>query len=309
VAPPRRIDAHLHLTPPRYRERLERRHGGPLPPPWSRGEMVGFMDSHEIDAGIVSLAPPGVHLGDDREARLLARSCNEATAELVASDRRRFAGLAALPFPDVEGALTELDYALGELGLDGVSLLSNVGGSYLGEAEWEPLLGALDAAGAYVFLHPNAPPGGRHEGMPVWMLEFPLDTARAVAGMIYGGVFERFSRIRWQVGHLGGVVPFLAHRIASLADREPEAAGRAPRGALAYLADLHYDTGLSNHADVVELTGRICSPEKIVFGSDWPYLAPPAGTDPAPGLATLPEETRAAIDAANALALVPRLAS
>jgi predicted TIM-barrel fold metal-dependent hydrolase len=47
--------------------------------------------------------------------------------------------------------------------------------------------------------------------------------------------------------------------------------------------------------------------DHIVFGTDWPYAALPPGGDPAPELDVLGSETRAAVEAGNASALVPRL--
>ena len=165
----------------------------------------------------------------------------------------RFAGLAVLPLPDCDAAIAELGHALDVLGLDGVALLSNVGGIYHGDDRFAPLWDALDARGAYVFLHPSAPtaPPALAEH-PVWLYEFPFDTTRAVVNLIYSGTLERCRQVRLQVAHLGGTAPFLAHRIASLADREPEKAAAAPSGALAALSRLWCDTGLSNHRDAVE---------------------------------------------------------
>jgi predicted TIM-barrel fold metal-dependent hydrolase len=111
------------------------------------------------------------------------------------------------------------------------------------------------------------------------------------------------------VSHLGGTAPFLAHRLASLEAREPERATRAPAGALAYLRRLYYDTGLSNHDLPVRPTVELAGPERIVFGTDWPYADLPPEGDPAPGLDGLGPDLRARIDAANAAALVPRLAA
>ena len=82
----------------------------------------------------------------------------------------------------------------------------------------------------------------------MWLYEFTFETVRAVANLIYSGALERYPRIRFQLAHLGGAVPFLAHRIASLADRVPEAASQAPAGALEYLKRFYYDTGLADNA-------------------------------------------------------------
>jgi len=301
-----RIDAHVHLTPPEYRAVVSERLPLPLPP-WSLEMTREFMDRHDIDAAVLSLAPPGVAFGDQGLADELARMVNEATAAVVRSDPARFGGLAVLPLPDVDCALAELAYALDVLELDGVTLLSNVAGTYLGDPAWDPLFGELERRGAYVLLHPtmppHAPPLPQH---PIWLYEFPFDTTRAVVNLIYSGTLERCPSVRIQVSHLGGTAAFLAHRIASLADREPAEAARAPAGALEYLRRLYYDTGLSANAVALASTLEVAEASHVVFGSDWPYAALPPEGDPAPGLDALGAERRA-VDAANIAALVPRL--
>jgi 6-methylsalicylate decarboxylase len=306
-----RIDAHVHLLPDAYRAELERRDLLTFPlPPWSVERTCALMERHEIDAAVMSLSPPGVFFGDQPLAGELARMVNEQTAELVRSDPDRFAGLAVLPLPDVDSAMAELEYALDDLRLDGVALLSNVAGTYPGDRAWDPLFDELGLREAYVFLHPQAPPGPpalpEH---PVWLYEFPFDTTRAVANLIYSGTLERCAGIRLQVAHLGGAAPFLAHRLASLAAREPERAAAAPAGALEYLRRLYYDTGLSNHMLPFDATLGVAEFDRIVFGSDWPYADLPESGDPAPGLGDLGAADRARVDAANAAALVPRLAA
>jgi predicted TIM-barrel fold metal-dependent hydrolase len=142
----------------------------------------------------------------------------------------------------------------------------------------------------------------------VWLYEFPFDTTRAVVNLVYSGTLERCPGVRLQVAHLGGTAPFLAHRLASLAAREPERAALAPAGALAHLRRLYYDTGLSNNAAALAATLQVTDIGQVVFGTDWPYADLPASGDPAPGLADLSAADRARVDADNIAALVPRLA-
>jgi predicted TIM-barrel fold metal-dependent hydrolase len=301
-----RIDAHAHLIPADYRGELERRSLLPYPlPRWEPELLDELMERHAIDAAIVSLSPPGVWFGDAPLAAELARMVNEATAAHVRRAPQRFAGLAVLPLPDVDATLTEIAYALDVLELDGLALMSNHDGIYHGDPRWDVVWDELQRRQAYVFLHPTMPLGApalAHH--PVWLYEFPFDTTRAIVNLIYSGTLERCPDVRLQVSHLGGTVPFLAHRIASLAEREPEKAAQAPGGALHALGRLYYDTGLSNHASAIRSTLEHVSAERILFGTDWPYAALPASGDPAPEL----EPFRPEIDAVNAAALVPRLA-
>jgi predicted TIM-barrel fold metal-dependent hydrolase len=307
-----RIDAHAHLIPDAYRAELERRGFSRYPlPPASPEDLLSFMGRWGIDAAVASLSPPGVFFGDAGLASELARLCNEEMAAAVAAHPERLAGLAVLPLPDLDAAIAELGYALDQLGLDGVALLSNVAGTYLGDPAWAPLFDELDRRGAYVFVHPIEPATpGPMPAVPVWVQEFPFDTTRAAVDLIYSGTLERCQRIRLQLAHMGGSAPFLAHRIAELAARDPARRELAPAGAVAYLSRLFYDTGLANNAIALAATRELAGLERIVFGSDWPYAAmPEAGEDPAPdlgGLRLAPQE-RALLDGENARALVPRL--
>jgi predicted TIM-barrel fold metal-dependent hydrolase len=297
-------------VPDDYRRVLDQRTLSPLTlPPLSPEMTEEFMDRYQIDAAVMSLGPPGIWFGDAGLAAELARMVNEATAELVRAVPQRYAGLAVLPLPDVDAALAELSHALDMLELDGVALLSNLDGIYPGDERLEPVWSELDRRGTYVFLHPAAPvPAPALRQHPIWLYEFPFDTTRAVTSLIYSGALERASGLRLQLAHLGGTVPFLAHRIASLAAREPDKAAAAPSGALAALARCWYDTGLSNHASAVNATAAVVPLERIVFGTDWPYAALPGPGDPAPELDVLGDK-RALVDSANVAALVPRLFS
>ena len=174
-------------------------------------------------------------------------------------------------------------------------LLSNIAGIYLGDPALEPLLAELDRRGAYVFVHPGFPPHELPLEHPVWLYEFPFDTVRALTNLVYTGALERHRDIRFQVAHLGGAAPMLAHRLASLADREPELARQSPAGAVEYLRRLYYDTGLADNAPALAATLELTSLDHVVFGTDWPYLALPEGDDPAPGLAWL-GDARAGVD-------------
>jgi len=302
-----RVDLHAHVLPAAYVERL--------PPELAAVHRLvpvealeKFMVRYRIDAAVVSVGNPGVYFGDAGQARALARVVNEDLAATISRAPARFAALACLPLPDVEGGLAELDYALDTLGLDGVIVATQVGGTYLGDPAWDPVLAELDRRSAYVFVHPSVPPNGQPlPHFPAWLYEFPFETTRVITNLIYGGAFERHPRIRWQFAHLGGAISSLAHRIASLADREPERAAGAPAGALAYLSRQYYDTGLSNHEAPIAAALLLAPFERLVFGTDWPYLALPEGDDPAPGLAYLGAERRAKLEAEHARVLIPRL--
>jgi 6-methylsalicylate decarboxylase len=304
-----RIDAHTHLFSAAYADAVAGIAGtGPRPPVLLRDDLEEYMDAYAVDAAVVSCGPPGVHFGDPGQAHELARMVNEDLAAVVRARPERFAALAILPLPDVAGALDELAFALDTLHMDGVALLSNVAGTYVGDPAWEPLYEELARRRAFVFLHPTFPPNGMPLDYPAWLYEFPFETTRALTNLIYRGVFERYKSIRWQIAHAGGATAVLAPRIASLAERSPEDAAAAPAGVAAYLSSLFYDTGLANDELPYRAISMVAPTTQLVFGSDWPYLAlPPEQGDPAPRLSFLSEEQRESLESGNVGALVPRL--
>src|SRR5271163_140110 len=153
------IDVHHHFRPDfflRAINDLDNPVGGIAPPPWSKESMLSYMDDAGTNAAVISISTPGVHMGDDAAARDLARRVNEFAAELINGRPDRFGGFAALPLPDVDGALRSLEYGLDVLKLDGVVLFSNARGIYLGDKRFRPLFDELERRGSVVFVHPTS---------------------------------------------------------------------------------------------------------------------------------------------------------
>lgn len=149
-----RIDLHTHFVPDGYRAVLAR-HGhdmiaGTPVPDWSAELHQEFMRRWGIATAVVSISDPGVYFGDTAEARETARVVNEEAAALIAADRVRWGAFASLPLPDVPAAAAELEHALDALKLDGVALLSNVDGIYLGDSAFADLRRAPPQTGGRV---------------------------------------------------------------------------------------------------------------------------------------------------------------
>jgi len=316
-----RIDVHHHILPREYVTALGRQGvtgGGGIPfPHWDVEPTLEMLDRQGIEVAVTSISSPGVHFGDDEFARVLARTCNEISARLVADHPRRFGAFATVPLPDVDGALREVEYALDTLGLDGVVLLaSQSDGRYLGDPSFDPLFEDLDRRGAVVFVHPTIPKSSESLslGVPGFAAEFTFDTSRAVANLIWTGAVERFARVRFILSHAGGTVPFLAWRW-SLLDLHPtlgpELHERAPLGVMHYLKQFFYDTALSANPHALRSLCELVDPSHILFGSDFPFAPEPVTAVSVQGIAEFDlfdENSRRLIERENALRLLPRLA-
>jgi predicted TIM-barrel fold metal-dependent hydrolase len=142
----RTVDLHHHAIPDFYWEASNEdgnAAGGITPPRWSLEGAIAYLDEAGIDAAVPSISTPGVHFGDDAAARSLARKVNEYLADIRRDRPDRFGAFATLPLPDIEGSLDEIAYAFDVLDLDGVSVLTNAGASYLGDARFDPIFAEL----------------------------------------------------------------------------------------------------------------------------------------------------------------------
>jgi 6-methylsalicylate decarboxylase len=311
------VDIHHHMLPDFFWQATNEGGtpvGGLTPPLWSRASTLSFLDDAGIDVAITSISTPGVHTGDDTAARALARRCNELAAELIRDRPDRFGGFACLPLPDLDGALAELAYALDDLRLDGVVLFSNARGIYLGDPSFTPLFEELQQRRAVVFVHPNpSPDPGAHAlGLPDSLIDYPADTTRAIARLHYGNTFARTPDVKYVVAHAGGTVPYLAGRFGIIDEMHVIPGAEARGTAAETFRRLYWDTALSWSDPVVRMLRDVVGIDRVLFGSDYPYLRRDLAVSCRQHIQASPELTdgeRKAILGGTATKLIPRLAA
>jgi predicted TIM-barrel fold metal-dependent hydrolase len=271
-----RLDVHAHFIPDGYRQALEAAgHASPdgflVIPVWDPAEHVAVMDRLEIDTALLSISSPGVHFGDDAAARALAREVNTIGREAALRHPGRFGLLAVLPLPDVAGALREIAYAYDHLRADGVALLTNVGGMYLGDPALQPIFEELDRRHARVFLHPTSPPCWQQTsfGRPRPMLEFLFDTTRTVVDLVLNGTVARHSHIEFIIPHAGASLPAIADRVARFSLFLPDVDASAD--VLVDLRRLHYDLAGTPLPRQLDALLSIATPDHLHYGSDYPF--------------------------------------
>ncbi len=309
-----RIDTHHHQIPPDYRNALRKagigNAGGRALPDWSPEGSLRTMAALDVATAILSVSAPGTTiLPAAADAAALARGLNDHSADLVASRPAQFGFFATVPMPHVEESVAEAVRALDELNADGVVLLANNAGVYLGQDGQDELFGALDARAAVVFIHPAELPGPTVPGIPPFATDFLLDTTRAAYLLVRNGIRRRYPNIRFILSHAGGFVPYASHRMAVTIMDDT---GRSPADILDDFSSFYFDTALSASAAALPTLLAFAREGHITFGSDWPFLPVAGGKLFAAGLDTYPglnTDARNAINRTNALALFPRLGS
>jgi aminocarboxymuconate-semialdehyde decarboxylase len=224
-----------------------------------------------VDRQVVSLTTPGTHVEEPARAARLARLVNDAFADVVAG-KRRFGALATLPLNDPAAAADELERALRELKLPGAMLFANVNGVALADERFWPIYERANDAGAVLYIHPTSPAGV--EAMEAyWLMPlvgFLFDTTLAAAHLVFAGVPERFPRIRWVLGHLGGAIPYIAERLDRGFHAFEECRARISTPPSEYLKRFFFDTvNFDPHA--LRLAVEFAGASQLLAGSDYPH--------------------------------------
>jgi predicted TIM-barrel fold metal-dependent hydrolase/quinol monooxygenase YgiN len=273
------IDLHSHIIPQEMLSALQREdrlmdEGFPLPR-YDADSHLRWMDEAGVQTAVITLAAP------QPASAAVVRQTNETAARIKKEHSGRFLFCAALPLPDVGAAIREAVYALDSLGADGIKLATNACGQYLGAPELDTLFSMLNERGALVILHPHRPEPVNSQVMqqtPLAMQEYLSETTRAVANMISRNVLARYPRVRVVVPHCGAYLPLAVPRMKSLA---PVMQANKMVGAIdwhANLSSLYFDLAGSHSPEVIRTLLTITTPDHLLYGSDYPYVAPQALT-------------------------------
>jgi 6-methylsalicylate decarboxylase len=306
------IDVHHHFVPPFYlaenRDRIAASGGGRINPAWfswSPEQALAAMDKQGVTTAVLSLTFPGVWFGDSQPTQT-ARRVNEYAAALARSHPGRFGLFAAIPLPDTEGSLREIDYALGVLKADGIGLLTSYGDKWLGDTSYHSVFEELNRRKAVVFVHPTVPSCCRTllSDVAPQVAEVPQDTTRAVINLLFTGTFAKFKDIHFIFTHAGGSVPMVLGRMQQYAP--PNIAEKAPHGIDYELKRLYYDIAGTAYRPAIAALTNLVPMTQILFGSDNPYV-PIAQTAEGMMHVGLSAADLQLIGRDNALALLPRL--
>ena len=285
-----KIDVHHHIFPKEYVTALKEtgvnKTFGFKFPEWTVETSFKKMKENGIKIAMLSISTPGVYFKDHQFpegfSERLARLTNEVIADCMMKYPESFGGFATIPMLNPQAAIEELNYSLDTLHLNGVCLLTNYQGKYLGNEAFEPFFKELNKRHAVVYLHPNDP-GDDYDfelGMPNALIEATFDTTRAVTNMMYNGIPDRYPNIRYILSHGGGTIPYIAWRLAAIeyaqnGKRTPVIrtlydflVNGGPTKGLNHLKNMYYDTANVSGEYAVKTLQSFAGPDHMVFGSD-----------------------------------------
>jgi predicted TIM-barrel fold metal-dependent hydrolase len=311
VRPPTgRIDIHHHIFPPFYVKAMEEqlRASGFVLRPWTPATSIEMMDQHGIATAFFSPVQRLImDSTSDRseKARSLARQHNEYGAQLLKDNPGRFGHFATLPLPDSDGSLKEIAYSLDVLKADGIALWTSYLDKWLGDPDFFPVYEELNRRNAVVFVHPARASCCRNLPGQSGIIEYDIDTARAIDSLLWNGATARFPNIRFIFSHSGGAFPALAARIVD--DYPKNRADKVPNGVEYEIKKLYFDTAHAGWAPALDSLKDIVPVSQILYGSDAPIRVYELTDNGIVQYAGFSENDWKAINRGNAERLFPRL--
>jgi aminocarboxymuconate-semialdehyde decarboxylase len=230
------------------------------------------LEQEGVDTQVITLTTPGTHVESPKVAARLAALCNDAYAKIIAERSPRFAALATLPLNDPAASVAEFKRATEQLKLPGAMLFSNVNGVALADQRYWPLYEMANDKGAVLHIHPTNPKDVS-QLTDYWLMPlvgFLFDTTVAAAHLVYSGVAERYPRINWVLGHLGGAIPYLAERLDRGYRAFKECRQHIAKPPSEYLKTWYFDT-VNFDRSALEFAIKFAGADHILAGSDYPH--------------------------------------
>jgi predicted TIM-barrel fold metal-dependent hydrolase len=245
------------------------------------GGRIAAMDAAGVDMQIVSLTAPGVEQLETAEAAALARETNDHLAEAIKKHPRRIGGFAALPTGAPDKAAQELERRVAKEKFAGGVINGHNRGRYLDDKFYWPILECAEQLNVPIYLHPTRPPKAVIEASfggfsptvsnifagPGW--GWHIETAVHVLRLILGGVFDRYPRLQFVIGHLGEGLASMFQRVDIMAP----AVTKLKRPIGAYLREnVHYTfSGFNFGPTFLSLLLELGGVDRIIFSTDHPY--------------------------------------
>ena len=240
---------------------------------WDPKAIIADMDANKVDMMVLCTIPVLFNYWAQPEHTLeWSMFLNDHLLQVQYDHPQRFIGLGTLPMQDTALAIQELE-RIAKLGLPGIEIGSNIDGVNLDDETLFPIYEAAEALNMSIFVHPWNMMGEKEMQkywLP-WLVGMPAEESRAICNMIFGGVFDRFPKLRVMFAHGGGAFPITLGRISHGWHCRPDLVNlndvKDPRN---YMGRFWVD-GITHDSKALHYIIDTFGIDKITYGTDYPF--------------------------------------
>ena len=242
------------------------------------GQRLAEMDRNGVAVQLLSLTAPGVQMFDADTATSLAIVANDRLAGIVQRHPTRYAALASFAPQDPGRAVKEMERAIQKLKFHGFIVNSHTNNEYLDQPRYWPILAAVEALDAPLYIHPRAPSDGMAAPFRDYRLEgaawgYGIETGTHAVRLMLSGVLDRFPKLKIVIGHMGEALPFWMWRLDFMAAPGARAAGRTNQLKPSEYFQRNFAITTSGVEDPLAL--RYCidkvGADNVMWAIDYPY--------------------------------------
>ncbi|MEO7983870.1 MAG: amidohydrolase family protein [Bacteroidota bacterium] len=202
-----------------------------------------------------------------------SRFLNDHIAGTAAKESNHFIGLGTVPLQDIDLSIEEMERCVKELKMPGLEIGSNINGKNLSDECFFPFYEAAEKLSCALFIHPWEMMGETQMEkywLP-WLVGMPAETSRAICSMIFGGVFEKFPKLRVAFAHGGGSFPLTIGRVEHGFKMRPDlVAVDNPVNPRDYIGKFWIDS-LVHDKKAFSYLLDVMGEDTICLGSDYPF--------------------------------------
>lgn len=240
---------------------------------WDAEVRLKQMAEHKADMQVICTIPVMFsYWAKANDCLEVSQFLNDNIAKTVSDYPNKFIGLATVPMQDTKLAIKELERCM-QNGYKGVQIGSNINNLNLNETQFDEFFAACESLNAAILVHPWQMMGQEHMSkywLP-WLVGMPAEISRAICSMIFGGVFEKYKKLKVCFAHGGGSFLPTISRIEHGWDCRPDLVAidnaNNPKN---YLGQFWVDSHVCDHKMlqyIIDLVGA----DKVMQGSDYPF--------------------------------------
>lgn len=240
---------------------------------WNPAKRVEEMDATGVSVQVLSTVPVMFsYWAKPEDALELSMFLNNDIATTVDKYPNRFLGLGTIPLQDPSLCIDEIKRCKHQLGFPGFQIGSHVNDWNLDADELEPVFQALNDLDCSIFIHPWDMDGNRMKNyfFP-WLIGMPMESTAAISSLIFGGVLEKFPKLKVCVAHGGGSFPYTLGRLEHGYHAIPElCAMKCSSSPKSFIGNIYFDS-LVHDEKALKFLVETMGEDKIMLGSDYPF--------------------------------------